>query len=246
MTLEQGHVPFGRSVIDYRIERSDRRRTVTIAVDPNAGVLLKAPAQATVRRLDDVVKAKAPWILQRLGEFRELGPGPTPKEFVVGEGYSYLGRSYRLKIERSSAEGTPSASLHGAFLTVALPRGSTAAQRPALARRAVVAWYRRQAERRLPERVEVYASRAGLRPPRILVREQEKRWGSCSSNGELRFNWRVMMAPLSLIDYVVAHEVCHLVVRDHSKRFWKLLETVLPDHEERRARLRVEGVRCHV
>lgn len=246
MTLEQGHVPFGRSIIDYRIERSDRRKTVTIAVDPSAGVVLKAPVNATLRRLDDVVKTKAPWIMQRLVEFRELGPAPTPKEFVAGESYSYLGRSYRLKIERPSEGTKPSASLHGAFLTVSLPRGSIAEQRDALVKRAVVAWYRKQADRRLPERVEVYATRAGLRPPPVLVREQEKRWGSCNSKGELRFNWRVMMAPMSLVDYVVAHEVCHLVVRDHSTRFWKLLGTILPDFEERRARLRVDGVKFYV
>jgi predicted metal-dependent hydrolase len=246
MTFEQGHVSFGRSIIDYRVERSDRRKTVTIAVDPRAGVVLKAPVDATLRRLDDVVKTKAPWILQRLVDFRELGPGPTPKEFVAGESYSYLGRSYRLKLERSSDGSTPSASLHGAFLTVSLPRGCITEQRDAIVKRAVVAWYRRQADRRLPERVEVYASRAGLRAAPILVREQEKRWGSCNSKGELRFNWRVMMAPMSLVDYVVAHEVCHLVVRDHSTRFWKLLGTILPDFEERRARLRVDGVGFHV
>jgi hypothetical protein len=245
MTLEQGHVPFGRSIIDYRVERSDRRKTVTIAVDPSAGVVLKAPANATLRRLDDVVKTKAPWILQRLLEFRELGPGPTPKEFVSGESYSYLGRSYRLRIDRSSKVSKPTASLHGAFLTVSLPWGSIA-ERDALVKRTVVTWYRKQAARRLRERVEVYASRAGLLLPPVLVREQEKRWGSCNSKGELRFNWRVMMAPLSLVDYVVAHEVCHLVVRDHSTRFWKLLRTILPDFEERRARLRVDGVGFHV
>jgi predicted metal-dependent hydrolase len=244
--LKQRQVPFGRSVIDYRIERSTRRETVTIAVDRGAGVVLKAPDNARMSRLDDIVRTKAPWILQRLVEFREFGPGPTPKEFVAGEGYSYLGRSYRLKIRLSSNTTKPFAFLHGAFLSVVLPRGDTADHRDANVKRAVVAWYRRQADRRLPERVEVYASRAGVCPPSVLVREQEKRWGSCNSKGELRFNWRVMMAPMSLVDYVVAHEVCHLVVHDHSTRFWKLLRTILPDYEERRARLRVEGVRFNV
>jgi hypothetical protein len=243
MTLELRQVPFGRSIIDYRIERSDRRKTVTIAVDPGAGVILKAPSDAPMRRLDDVVKTKAPWILQRLVEFREFGPGPAPKEFLAGESYSYLGRSYRLKIERATNVDRPIAALHGAFLTVTLPRGDLPDASEVLVRRAVVAWYRRQADRRLGERVAVYAERAGLRVPPVLVREQEKRWGSCSSKGELRFNWRVMMAPMSLVDYVVAHEVCHLVVRDHSTRFWKLLATILPDYEERRARLRVDGLR---
>jgi predicted metal-dependent hydrolase len=246
MTLEQRRVPFGRSVITYQVERSDARRTVTIGVDPSIGVLVKVPSDAPLRRVDDIVKTKAPWILQRLVEFREIGQGPAPKEFVAGESYTYLGRSYRLKIERSSDTSKPFASLQGAFLSVTLPRCDTADQREAIVRRAVVAWYRKQADRRLPERVEVYASRAGLRPPPVFVREQEKRWGSCNSKGELRFNWRVMMAPMPLVDYVVAHEVCHVIVRDHSTRFWKLLGTILPEYENRRARLRVDGVKFHL
>lgn len=245
MTLEQRQVPFGRSVIDYRVERSDRRKTVTISVGPGAGVILKAPVGAPMRRLDDVVKTKGPWILQRLVESREIGTGPTPKEFLSGESYSYLGRSYRLRIKRANSVG-PTAALHGAFLTVSLPRRDPTDAPRTLVKRAVVAWYRRQAGRRLVERVAVYAERAGLPMPPVLVREQEKRWGSCSSKGELRFNWRVMMAPISLVDYVVAHEVCHLVVPDHSTRFWKLLGTLLPDFEERRAKLRVDGARFHV
>lgn len=243
MTLEQRQVPFGRSSIDYRIERSDRRKTVTIAVDPAAGVILKTPSDAPMRHLDDIVKTKAPWILQRLADFREFGPGPAPKEFLAGESYSYLGRSYRLKIARATKVDRPVAALHGAFLTVTVPRDECAEPVDALVKRAVVAWYRRQADRRVGERVAMYAERAGLSVPPVLVREQEKRWGSCSSKGELRFNWRLMMAPMTLVDYVVAHEVCHLVVRDHSRRFWNLLRTLLPDYQDRRARLRREGVR---
>jgi predicted metal-dependent hydrolase len=245
MTVKQRQVPFGRSVIGYRIQHSDRRRTVTIAVDPSAGVILKAPSDAPVRRLDDIVTKKAHWILQRLMEFRELGPAPAPKEFVPGESYGYLGRTYRLKIARS-AVAWPIASLRGAFLSVVLPRAEVAQEREVVVRRAIVSWYRRQAERRLAERVAIYAERAGLHSPTVLVRDQEKRWGSCNTKGELRFNWRVMMVPMSLVDYVVAHEVCHLVVRDHSKPFWKLLRTILPDYEERRARLRIAGVKCRV
>jgi predicted metal-dependent hydrolase len=169
-----------------------------------------------------------------------------PREFVSGESYSYLGRHYRLKIERSADTAKPFASLRGAFLTVLLPGGDVAEDRRVLVKRAVVSWYRRHAERRLAERVSIYTKRAGVRPPPVFVREQEKRWGSCNRKGELRFNWRVIMAPVSLVDYVVAHEVCHLMVRDHSKRFWKLLRTILPDYEARRTRLRVAGVECHI
>lgn len=245
MMKELRQVPFGRSTIDYRVERSDRRKTVTVAVDPSVGVVLRAPWGVSTRRLDEVVKAKAPWILERLVGFRELGSVPPPKEFVAGESYSYLGRSYRLRILCSAGVCAPAASLYGGFLTVRLPCGDLRQEREMLVRGALVAWYRRQAERRLAERVELYAERAGVRRPIVLVREQDKRWGSCNSKGMLRFNWRVMMAPLSLVDYVVAHEVCHVAVRDHSRTFWKLLETVLPDYEERRSRLRVAGARYH-
>lgn len=239
MTEEAGAISFGTTRIDYRIQRSSRRRTLTISVDPVNGVLLRAPASASPPRIRDVVRTRAPWILQRIWGFQDLGDSPAPREFVAGESYWYLGRHYRLKIARAVASPL-AASLHGGFLVVDLP--------PALAhesvlavRRAVIAWYRRQASRRLPERVGLYAAKAGISPPAVLIRDQEKRWGSCSNAKVLRFNWRLIMAPMSLVDYVVSHEVCHLLVRDHSNRFWKTLRTILPDYEERRERLRRQG-----
>jgi predicted metal-dependent hydrolase len=137
--------------------------------------------------------------------------------------------------------GKPLAALRNAFLTVEIGEGVMGHDHEEAVRRALTKWYRRLAGKRLPQRVEIYATRAGVACPPVLIRNQEKRWGSCSSKGELRFNWRIIMAPMSLVDYVVAHEVCHLEVRDHSPTFWRLLGTILPDYEERRARLRVKG-----
>ena len=92
------------------------------------------------------------------------------------------------------------------------------------------------------ERVALFAGRLGDASPTVLIRDQAKRWGSCSRKGELRFNWRVILAPLPLVDYVVAHEVCHLKLKNHSAAFWRLLRRLLPDYERRRERLRVLGV----
>jgi predicted metal-dependent hydrolase len=241
---EHGQVAFGASTINYRIERSSRRKTVTIAIDPVDGVILKAPVDVTEQRLDAVVTAKGSWILQRLLDYQELGPAPPPREYVGGESYLYLGRHYRLKVVPNSSIEKPRAALRGAFLTVEIGDGET--DREEAVRGALVKWYRRQAGRRLPERVAIYAARVGLGCPPVLIRNQEKRWGSCSSKGEVRFNWRIIMGPMSLVDYVVAHEVCHLEVRDHSTAFWNLLGTVLPDYEDRRKRLRMEGRWYHV
>lgn len=239
---EHGQVAFGASTIDYRIERSSRRKTVTVAIDPVDGVILKAPTDVPEQRLAAVVTAKGAWILQRLMDYRELGPTPPPREYVGGESYLYLGRNYRLKVVSSADVDKPRAALRGAFLTVEISKEDAEEGREEAVRGALVSWYRRQAGRRLPERVALYAARAGLECPPVLIRNQEKRWGSCSSKGEVRFNWRIIMGPMSLVDYVVAHEVCHLEVRDHSSAFWKLLGTILPDYEDRRARLRVEGL----
>jgi len=239
---EHGQVAFGASTIDYRVERSSRRKTVTIAVDPVHGVILKAPVDVSGQRLDEVVAAKGSWILQRLLDYQELGPAPPPREYVGGESYLYLGRHYRLKVVENSGAEKSRTALRGAFLTVEIGECDADRSRDEVVRDALVKWYRRQAGRRLPERVALYAARVGLECPPVLIRNQEKRWGSCSSKGEVRFNWRIIMGPMSLVDYVVAHEVCHLKVRDHSTAFWKLLGTVLPDYEDRRARLRVEGL----
>lgn len=243
MTSEQGQVTFGRSTIDFHIERSSRRKTVTIAVDPAAGVILKAPTDVPAESLGDVVSAKGAWILQRLMEHRELGPAPAPREYVSGETCLYLGRHYRLKVTRNGDADRPRAVMRGGFIVTEIPANVSDEDRPATVRKVLGDWYRTQARRRLPERVAIYAARAGLAQPPVLIRSQQKRWGSCSSKGELRFNWRIVMAPMPLIDYVVAHEVCHLEVRDHSPAFWKLLGTILPDYESRRGRLRKEGQR---
>jgi len=241
MKQEIGQVPFGSSLIAYRVERSPRRKTVTIAVGATE-VVLKAPQDTPADRLQEVVKARGPWILKRITEFEELGPAPQPMEFVSGESCAYLGRHYRLKIELVQGLQKPCAALHGAFLVVQVDQTTSREKRRDHVRRAMTTWYRKQAGRRLPERVKLYAARAALECPPVLIRKQEKRWGSCSSKGELRFNWRIIMAPMSLVDYVVAHEVCHLVVRHHSAAFWKLLGTILPDYEVRRERLRAEGI----
>jgi predicted metal-dependent hydrolase len=238
---ERGTLRFGRSDIAYAIERSARRNTLTIAVDLRRGVVVRAPRELTVERIAEVVRRKAPWILRRLAEFSELPTPPLPREFINGEGFLYLGRHYRLKVRRTS-DGAGSVKLWGGWFNVALPEGGTDHDRPGRIRLALVAWYKERARMRLTERVALFAERLGDAPPPVHIRGQEKRWGSCSHKGELRFNWRVIMAPLPLVDYVVAHEVCHLKLKNHSNAFWRLLRRLMPDYEQRRARLRVMGV----
>ncbi len=152
---------------------------------------------------------------------------------MSGETFLYLGRQYRLRVSVGSDEGV---RLKGRWLEVTVPRGQRDGVRDLL-----VAWYREHAAARLPERVAEWAGKVGVEPKAVLIREPKRRWGSCDAAGNVRFNWRIVQAPMRLVDYVVAHELAHLVHEDHGREFWGRLGRVMPDYEERREGLRRVG-----
>ncbi len=239
--METSIITYGETEIPYRIRRSGKRTTVAVTVAPGEGVVLVAPTDAPRGRLDRVVHEKAPWIINRLRHVAEVEGEETTKEFVSGETFLYLGRSYRLKVEPST--NPQPTKLERGWLRVHVPDGATDEQRSAHVRAALQAWYIERAHARIPERVEHLSRKFGLVPKSVLVRSQSKRWGSCDAHGNLRFNWRIMQAPMQLVDYVVAHELAHLRHQDHTKAYWRLLGTIMPDYEKRRATLRPIGPR---
>lgn len=236
---ERSSIRFGTKTIDYRITRSPRRFTVSIAVDPGRGVLVTAPRPATVKRLDDLVHAKASWIVERLRRQSDLPPPPSEREFVSGETFLYLGRQYRLRIDLDEAPRP--LRLDDGLLRVPLPRHLGEEHRGPFVRAALVDWYIHRARARLPDRVKTWAARLGLAAPSVRVCEPRKRWGSASAVTGIRVNWRVVQAPPSLVDYVLAHELTHLQHPDHTRAFWSALGRVMPDYDTRKARLRELG-----
>jgi predicted metal-dependent hydrolase len=235
-------VRFGRTSIPYGIRRSPRRKTVSVAVDPEDGVLLTAPTGVPVERLDRVVKDRARWILGKLRQAEASEPRPAPREFVSGETFLYLGRQYRLRVlPRKEPADT---KLHGGWLHVEVERGLSGPRRVSAVRDRLVTWYRTRAAQKLPERVQAWAHAAGGKPiGEVIISDQRKRWASCDPKGNLRFNWRIIQAPLRLVDYVVAHELVHLRFRDHAPAFWTALGAVIPTYLELRTRLRQTGWR---
>ncbi len=242
---ERAEVRYGTKTIAYGIRRSARRKTVAVAVDPIEGVLLTAPPGIPRERLDRVVRDKAEWIVERLRRFEEHEAPVAPRQWVSGESITYLGRHYRLRVrEQAEPTGTKGpAKLERGWLVVEVAPGVTGAARAKLVREAVRAWYLSHARVRLRERAEHWAARVGVELGAVIVKDQDKRWGSCDDKGVLRFNWRVIQAPMRLLDYVVAHEVVHLIHRDHTKAFWARLGVVMPDYERRKDELRKLGAR---
>jgi predicted metal-dependent hydrolase len=224
--MERAEVLFGHTSLAYAVHRSARRETVSILVSPQQGVVLRAPAGVSKEKLANVVRGKAPWILRQLRRQRGFGR-VAGKEFVSGETFHYLGRQYRLRVVADARE----VKLKDGWLQA--PSEHTRAR--------VVAWYRQRAEERLVARTQLWATLMRLTVPRVLVRQQAMRWGSCDSMGNLRLNWRIVQAQMSLIDYVIVHELVHLRHRNHDASFWRELGRVMPDYEARRALLKLLG-----
>jgi predicted metal-dependent hydrolase len=235
---ERGQVQFGASVIDYRVLRSRRRRkTVEITIDPAAGVLVAAPAVTTGEDIRAIIARRAAWIVRHVTE-EDLRP--RPRRFVSGESLPYLGRQVRIQVTAAPVRRVTVRFTHWSFQIVE-PEGLDEHKRRRAIERAIVQWYQARASERLRERVRCWAAVAGYSSPPVFIRSQRQRWGSCSADGTLRFNWRIVMAPPALIDYVMVHELAHLRVRNHSAEFWAILQRLMPDYERRRARLREVG-----
>ena len=238
--VEHSSVRYGNKVIDYAIRRSARRTTVSIAIDATDGVLVTAPQPAPTARLDRIVHAKGAWICQRLKRQSDRPPVPSAKEFVSGESFRYLGRQYRLRIER--ADMPRPVRLERGLLRVVLPRAVDEQQRATHARAALVDWYSAKARERFPTRVAIWAGKLHVERPAVIVADPRKRWGSASIVGAaIRLNWRVIQSPLTLVDYVVAHELTHLEHPNHTSRFWAALGRAMPDYDARKSKLRAIG-----
>lgn len=237
---ESGTVRTGGTAIRYQVRRSERRRkTVRITV-ADGRVLVAAPAAMSAEEVGAVVRRRASWIRRQLAASRPEAEAP-PKRFVSGETLPYLGRSVRLVVESGGA-GRPAVRFDHWRLVVAVPAGVGSGGRRGQVRRAVPGWYRERAADRAGASVRRWLPRFGRsEAPEVLVRDQRKRWESCAPGGALRFNWRVVMLPPALLDYVLAHEIAHLAVPNHSPAFWSYLAGAMPDWRERRLRLREVG-----
>jgi predicted metal-dependent hydrolase len=236
MEIERSEVRWGTRTIAYRVERSARRATVAIAVEPSGDVVLRAPRATPLPRLDRVVRDKARWIVERVRQKSDLPP-PLEREFVSGEPVLYLGRHYRLRVAGGS-KAEPARLERGHLVVVA---GGSVEERRESVRRAVVRWYRTHAAERFAALVPTWAARLRIAEPGVLVRDQRRRWGSCDPGGTVRLSWRIVQAAPRLVDYVIAHELVHLRHAHHGADFWAALGRAMPDYERRRDELRRIG-----
>lgn len=239
MTVERSEVQFGLTRIPFVIRRSVKRATVALTIENDGGLVVTAPIHLSIDKLNDVVRDKGPWVFQRLRRTRELPPPPSEREFVTGETVLYLGRQFRLKVIEKAEEDSP--RLWAGWYEIPIAPGLEGEGRRREVRRQLAGSLKMRAGLQLPGRLDELCRSARIEKPNLIVREQRKRWGSCDARGTVRINWRIIQAPMPLIDYVLAHEVVHLAHRTHGPEFWATLGRMMPDYEELRRRLRALG-----
>ena len=221
-----------------KIVRTNRVKTASVKVEAGK-VSVVVPFKLPDDRIEKVVTDKAKWIREKI-YLHNQHVISKPKEYVSGESFTYLGKNYRLKI---AAGAVPSVKLKNGRLVVSLPKQQ---RTPENIMKAVTGWYRIHAEQKLKEKVERYADIVGVTPKSIGIRDFKSRWGSCHASGNIQFNWKIIIAPNHIVDYVVVHELCHMKQHDHSKQFWKLVERVVPDYLDCKEWLRVNGQKLDV
>ncbi len=211
---------------------SDRKRLV-ISVHPDQQVTADVPLGRSEKVILSRIRQRAPWILKQLERFESYRPFPTPRKYVSGETFQFLGRQYRLKVVASENEG---AKLVGAFFLLHTRHPKSWEAKSRLAE----FWYRKSAESVFEKRIAELSEKLGVGQEADFqwrLQTMKCKWGSCSRRGTITLNPELVKAPLSCIEYVIAHELCHLKELNHTKAFYRHLSQVVPDWGERKTKL---------
>ena len=219
--------------LTFEVRRSPRRKTLEITLDRGGELVVAAPPEVDGAQIADFVREKRFWLYTKIAEKESRHQPLMAKEFVSGEGFPYLGRSYRLLLV--DEQEVPLKLEAGRFrlLRSLAPQG----------REHFVRWYTDHARAWLRRRVRGWAARMGVMPKGVEVRDLGFRWGSCGKAGNVNFHWATVTLPATVVDYVVVHELAHLVEPNHTPDFWRRVGRALPEYEQRKSWLAEHGGR---
>ena len=217
--------------IAYRVIYS-KRKTIGLTVERDRSVVVRAPMGASDEAIRQAVEAKKLWLYEKVNHSQKYPPQPVRKEFVTGETLMYLGRFYRLEV---TDDDYPGVRFHGRFYI--------SRRQQAAAGRLLREWYIARAEEKLTPRIHYFAAAMGVAYRRIMVSDLRVRWASCTPKNNLNFNWRIVKAPAFVIDYLIVHELAHLLEPNHTERFWNIVAVQVPRYTVAKAWLLENGAR---
>ncbi len=216
--------------IEYNLKQS-QRKTMSIYIENNGSVTVIAPEKLNQNDIEKIIEKKRYSIYKNLAEWRMLNESFVDRKYVNGEGFLYLGSSYRLQIETKL--DLPLKLYQGYFFI----HQKELSNAPFHFKN----FYKEKGLSKIPERIKLYQKRIGVEPHNIKVMELKSHWASCSETGNINFHWKCMMAPLKVIDYIIIHELAHLIHKNHTDAFWNTVDKVLPDYQQRKEWLRKYG-----
>jgi predicted metal-dependent hydrolase len=229
----RGTIFYSVHKLDYTVKFS-ARATMAITVFPDSAIRVIAPEGTSQEEVELRLRKRARWVIRQILHFEQFRPRAPARRYVGGETHLYLGRQYRLKLRKSSEE--EEVKLKGAFLYVVSPKH----REPHVVKKLVSGWYRDKGKVRIVDRFKMISARfekMGCRPALPIFRSMPRRWGSLSSSGRISLNPDLIRAPTMCIDYVITHELAHLIHPHHGPAFYTLLETLMPDWRKRKERL---------
>jgi len=235
------HHHIGQTVVPYTIDWSEGRETMGISIDESLEVTVTAPMTATTSDVEEVLEVRQEWLLQKLYGLEEVEGPPYPKEYLSGEKLQYRGRQYPLEVVEADVP-RPELSFDDQMFILRTHRIEKDADEVSVRRKhqAVVDWFVERARQELPDRASRFESRLGLEDVPVDVGEIDGRWGEYE-DGKVHLNWRLIRAPPRIQDYVIVHELAHGIHDEHTDSFWNTVGSLIPDYEERREWLRVNG-----
>lgn len=227
--ITRDHIQYGATIIDYDIEFA-QRKTLSICVNPDSSVCLKAPVDATLEQIQQKVHKRARWILKQKRFFESFGTPTTKRQYISGESHLYLGRQYMLRVRESN---TNAVHYQNNIIEIECRHKKEAGV-------LLQTWYRQRANIKFQEYAQPIIEQFsvyGVKPQSLSIKNMDKRWGYCTIDGHITLNPRLICAPRCCIEYVITHELCHLVYRSHNKEFYALLAKEMPHWEKWKAKL---------
>lgn len=227
--MKTNTIEFGSETIDYTIQFSDRK-TLGITITPEMEVLVKAPSDTPEPIIQSKVRKKAPWILKQKDFFLAFHPKTPKRRYISGETHLYLGRQYRLQVIESPKNQVHYKGRHFELLTDDRSNGAQLMKH----------WYRQRGKLKFAEFAEPWIEKfkvLGVEPSGIYLQDMPTRWGSCTPKGKIILNPELIKAPKACIEYVIVHELCHLIHRDHTQKFMALQSKMMPDWKRWKNRL---------
>jgi len=222
--------------VNIKIEKTDRRKTVSIFIERDGSVRVLAPASSDDAKIEEAVRSKQYQIFKKLAKWQELNQGKVNRQFVNGQSFLYFGRNYRLSI------------VDGQDVPLKLSKGYLALDRRNLdnAEKVFKLFYKERAEKKIAERLKWIAEKFQQKPASIKIMELHNRWASWTPKHRLNFHWKCAMAPVPVLDYIIIHEMVHLKYPNHSSEFWNEVDKKMPNYREYESWLKQNGVKMTI